>query len=89
LAVVVNADCFGVKSRAQGGEYLLLCNDIDMGDAPRESRCREDEDLGLGENDSSEVIIGGLEIITLPPEIKRLYIKKVTIYLIMIDKLAR
>jgi len=81
LAVVVNADCLGVRSRAQGGEYLLLRNDIDTGDPAREPWCREDDDVGLGENDSSEVISGGLAIIALPPEIKTLYdIKRVPIY---------
>jgi len=72
LAVVVNADCLGVKSSAQGGEYLLLWNDIDTGDPAWEPWCREDDDVGLGEKESSEVISGGLAIITLPPEIKRL-----------------
>jgi len=66
LAVVVNADCLGVKSRAQGGEYLLLWNDIDAGDPAREPWCREDDDVGLGEKESSEVLSGGLAIITLP-----------------------
>lgn len=72
LAVVVNADCLGVRSRAQGGEYLLLWKDIDTGDPAREPWCREDDEVGLGEKDSSEVISGELAIIALPPEIKRL-----------------
>jgi len=72
LAVVVNAACLGVRSRAQGGEYLLLWKDIDTGDPAREPWCREDDEVGLGEKDSSEVISGGLAIIALPPEIKRL-----------------
>lgn len=52
--------CFGVRSRAQGGEYLipvwlllllmlLLLNVMDTGDPGREPWCREDDEVGRGE----------------------------------------
>lgn len=66
-ATEANVACLGVKSKAQGGEYLLLLNDIEVGEPGREPWCREDDEVGLGENDSSDVISGGLAIITLPP----------------------
>jgi hypothetical protein len=61
----------GVRSKAQGGEYLVLLNDIEAGEPGREPWWREDDEVGLGENDSSDVIKGGLDIITLPPGTKK------------------
>lgn len=67
--------CLGVKSRAPGGEYLLLWKDMEAGDPGRELWWREDEDVGLGEKDSSDVISGGLTINALPPETPRTQLK--------------
>jgi len=55
--------CLGVKSRAQGGEYLPLLNDTETGEPCRDPRCR-------GENESSDVTMGGLAITARPPAIK-------------------
>jgi hypothetical protein len=35
-AAEVIADCLGVRSKAQGGEYLVLLNDIEAGEPGRE-----------------------------------------------------
>lgn len=65
-AAVASVDCLGVRSRAHGGEYLLLWKDIEAGEPGRDPWCREDDDVGGGEKESSEVMSGGLAI-TRPP----------------------